>query len=333
MYDFTEDQKREMFARLGEGHKNVIAEFCKGAKSRREVAKRLGYSENTVKTYLTQIYSTLYIEGNDDEKKEILMRAYCRMVQEGYIPPIPPSTDAQISRSPSPPRQRINLVSLLLNIALIAAILILILWRRDQTSQETTPVAMQDTSIPIQATTLAPPPTQVLNTPIPAIAIPTDTYTPIPTDTLAPPPPTETYTLAPAVTRPTATLDPHAGEVNLLISNLPLPAKWITKGKLTYWEGYIHVQSEPFIDLIIEDCGDNDGNERLDILQLFSPQSERIININNCNGTFRERIITANNPGYYRIFLQDNDTSLDNGNGGTLKVEYLENQSVYLYPP
>lgn len=170
-----------------------------------------------------------------------------------------------------------------------------------------------------------------------AQVIPSDTITPEPaiTDTPIPTPtvtatPTETLTITPS---PTVTLDPHEGEVNLLESNLPLPAPWKTKGILTYWEGYIHIQDELFVDVVIKDCGDDNGNGKLDILQIYNPQRENIIDVKNCGGTFNKRIETYQNPGYYRIFLQDNDTSISDGNGGTLLVNGLIDQNVYLSPP
>lgn len=152
---------------------------------------------------------------------------------------------------------------------------------------------------------------------------------------------TPTVTPSPLVTNtptsPAATATPrpeerHPGEVNLLESNQPLPAGWFTNGEFTYWEGFLHVQDEPFIDVIIQDCGDDEGNGRLDIVQIFDPENELVVNERNLNGDPKFRIHTYQKQGYYRIFLQDNDTGSHNGNGGTLIVEMLKDQMIYLNP-
>lgn len=108
---------------------------------------------------------------------------------------------------------------------------------------------------------------------------------------------------------------------------MPLPAPWNTIGRYTYWEGFLHVQDEIFIDLTIENCSDDEGNGRLDIVQVFDPQGEVIIDERNLGGNPIRRIYTYQQPGYYRIFLQDLDTT---GNGGALKVQFLKDQKVYL---
>ena len=152
----------------------------------------------------------------------------------------------------------------------------------------------------------------------------TPTMTPSPLATNTPTPPVATATPRPE--------DRHPGEVNLLESNQPLPAGWFTNGEFTYWEGFLHVQDEPFIDVIIQDCGDDEGNGRLDIVQIFDPENELVVNERNLNGDPKFRIHTYQKQGYYRIFLQDNDTGSHNGNGGTLIVEMLKDQMIYLNP-
>ena len=132
---------------------------------------------------------------------------------------------------------------------------------------------------------------------------------------------------------PSPTMDRHPGEINLLEKDHTLPAPWATNGEFTYWEGFLNVQNEPFIDIIIGDCGDDEGNGRLDILQIFDPQGNFVVNETNSNGDPKFRIRTFENPGYYRIFLQDNDTGSKNGNGGTLIVEMLTDKTVYRNPP
>jgi len=152
--------------------------------------------------------------------------------------------------------------------------------------------------------------------------IPTVTPSPLATNTLTPP-------AATATPRPE---DRHPGEVNLLKSNQSLPAGWFTNGEFTYWEGFLHLQDEPFIDVTVENCGDDEGNGRLDIVQIFDPEGELVVNEQNLNGDQKFRIRTYQKPGYYRVFLQDNDTGTHNGNGGTLIVEMLKDQMIYLNP-
>lgn len=154
----------------------------------------------------------------------------------------------------------------------------------------------------------------------------TPTSTPTPTDT---PTPKLTATSEPTPASHTPTLDPHPGEVNLLESTKPLPAPWVTNGQYTYWEGFLRVQDEPFIDITIANCGDNEGNRRLDILRIYYPDGTLAVNETNCGGDPKFRVRTYQKPGYYRIFLQDNDTGSYDGNGGTLRVEMLQDQTIY----
>jgi hypothetical protein len=144
--------------------------------------------------------------------------------------------------------------------------------------------------------------------------------------TFTPPP---TGTPVPTQVPPKPTADAHPGEVNLLESNKPLPVGWATNGQYTYWEGFLRVQDEPFIDITVADCGDDEGNGRLDIVQIFNPDGTLAVNERNCDGNPKYRVRTYQKPGYYRIFLQDNDTGGHNGNGGTLGVEMLKDQTIY----
>ena len=69
-----------------------------------------------------------------------------------------------------------------------------------------------------------------------------------------------------ATPTPTAT---SAAPTNLLVGNMPLPTGWQTTGPNTFWEGYLHVQDEPVIELTLYDCGDTTGNNRLDVVQVY----------------------------------------------------------------
>jgi hypothetical protein len=267
------------------------------------------------------------------------------------------SKETRVITEPTP-RARLNQSFLriglgVLGVIVIAVILVLAIGNNGQGEIIPTTVAeaIQPTStvqqIPlIEVSTSEPIATSTPSTvnDIAPLPTPTHTYTPLPTDT---PLPTSTTaftntpanTITPELTNtptetPTITLTPdrHLGEINLLESNQMLPTDWITLGEYTYWEGYIHVQDEPFIDIIIEDCSDDSGNGRLDILQIFDAEGDILVNDRNKGGDPKYRINTFQSPGYYRIFLQDNDTT-GNGNSGTLRVDWLQDQTVYISIP
>ena len=135
---------------------------------------------------------------------------------------------------------------------------------------------------------------------------------------------------APAATptpSPTATT---TGSVNLLAGNMPLPTGWHTNGPDTYWEGYLRVQGEPVVEMTLIDCGDNSGNNRLDIVRVYDPGNNLIVNQTNCTGNTIFTIPTAGRPGLYRVLLQDNDTQ--NGNGGNIWLNKLRDQRIYTNP-
>ena len=152
--------------------------------------------------------------------------------------------------------------------------------------------------------------------------------------------PTAPAAIAPEVIEPTPTLtkviptplpimELHPGELNLFEISKALPTGWDTQGRLTYWEGYIHIQDESAFELKIYDCGDNEGNGRLDTVQVYDPNDVLVLNEVNCNGDPTFAVNTNNTPGFYRIFLQDNDTS---GNGGALAINGIKDQIIYPQP-
>ncbi len=175
--------------------------------------------------------------------------------------------------------------------------------------------------------TLPPHPTATASTPLMEQAFDsTPTSTPISAQTGTP-------TLISTPTNPIASPTPtprHLGEINLLESNQSLPTGWFTNGQYTYWEGFLNVQNELFIDITIVNCGDDEGNARLDIIQIYDPEDNLIEEQKNCRDEAQFRIRTFEKPGFYRIFLQDNDTGNTNGNGGTLIVEMLVDQTIYV---
>ena len=123
---------------------------------------------------------------------------------------------------------------------------------------------------------------------------------------------------------PTAT---SAAPTNLLVGNMPLPTGWQTTGPNTFWEGYLHVQDEPVIELTLYDCGDTTGNNRLDVVQVYDPDNNLVIDQTNCTGNLIFSIATAGKPGLYRVRLEDNDTLT--GNEGTIWVNKLRDQRIY----
>lgn len=145
--------------------------------------------------------------------------------------------------------------------------------------------------------------------------------------------PTPMPTSTQVATRMPSSEERHPGEVNLLEANQELPAKWFTNGEFTYWEGFLHVQDEPFIDITVGNCGDNEGNSKLDIIQIFYPDGSVALNERDRGGDPKFRIRTYQKPGYYRIFLQDKDTGRADGNGGQIEVEMLKDQKIYLDIP
>lgn len=159
----------------------------------------------------------------------------------------------------------------------------------------------------------------LINTILPdSTASSTNTEIQLPSPTLF-----ETPTIIPTLA------DRHPGEINLLEANAPLPTDWTANGQYTYWEGFIRVQDEPFIDFTIGDCGDDEGNYRLDKVQIFDPDGNVVVNERNCNGNLKLRVRTYQLPGYYRIFIQDNDTGRRNGNSGELSIDMLRDQTIY----
>jgi hypothetical protein len=163
----------------------------------------------------------------------------------------------------------------------------------------------------------------------PTLPIPPATATPSPTSTSTP--------LATIGATPSPTITPsptalHPGEINLLTENMPLPTGWGVQGLYTYWEGLIQIQNEAFIEVRIEDCGDNEGNGLLNTVQIFDPANNLIINEQNCDGNPTFAVPTAGKPGFYRIFLQDNDTGSQDGNGGVISINGLRNQTIYADP-
>lgn len=165
-------------------------------------------------------------------------------------------------------------------------------------------------------------PTMPISTQMPAPS----TSTPMPPPTVTPIPvtPTFTPTQAPVIR--------HPGMVNLLDVNQRLPAGWVTRGQFTYWEGYIHVQDESFVKIIVKGCEDDEGNGWLDLIQVFDPQGNAVVYKVNCRTSYKAVVDTHGKAGYYRIYLHDNDTSSSDGNGGTLEVDMLLDQIVYVNP-
>ena len=130
-----------------------------------------------------------------------------------------------------------------------------------------------------------------------------------------------------ATPSPTAT---GAAPVNLLVGNMPLPTGWHTNGPNTFWQGYLRVQDEPVIEMTLYDCGDTSGNNRLDIVQVYDPDNNLVVDQTNCSGNLIFSITTAGKPGLYRVRLKDNDTL--NGNSGNIWVNKLRDQRIYADP-
>ena len=130
-----------------------------------------------------------------------------------------------------------------------------------------------------------------------------------------------------ATPSPTAT---GAAPANLLVGNMPLPTGWRTNGPNTIWEGYLRVQDEPVIEMTLYDCGDTSGNNRLDIVQVYDPDNNLVVDQTNCSGNLIFSITTAGKPGLYRVRLKDNDTLT--GNGGNIWVNKLRDQRIYTDP-
>jgi len=130
-----------------------------------------------------------------------------------------------------------------------------------------------------------------------------------------------------ATPSPTAT---GAVAANLLAGNMPLPTGWQTDGPDTVWEGYLRVQDEAVIEMTLYDCGDSTGNKQLDIVQVYDPDNNLVVDQTNCSGNLIFSIATAGKPGFYRVRLKDNDTR--HGNDGNIWVNKLRDQRVYTDP-
>ncbi len=130
-----------------------------------------------------------------------------------------------------------------------------------------------------------------------------------------------------ATPSPTATGGTSA---NLLAGNMPLPTGWYTNGANTVWEGYLRVQDEPVIEMTLYDCGDTSGNNQLDVVQVYDPDNNLVVDQTNCTGNLIFSIATAGKPGLYRVRLKDNDTLA--GNGGNIWVNKLRDQHIYTDP-
>jgi hypothetical protein len=82
--------------------------------------------------------------------------------------------------------------------------------------------------------------------------------------------------------------------------------------------------------MTLYDCGDTSGNNRLDIVQVYDPDNNLVVDQTNCSGNLIFSITTAGKPGLYRVRLKDNDTLT--GNGGNIWVNKLRDQRIYTDP-
>ena len=130
-----------------------------------------------------------------------------------------------------------------------------------------------------------------------------------------------------ATPSPTAT---GAAPVNLLVGNMPLPTGWHTDGPNAFWQGYLHVQDEAVIEMTLYDCGDTSGNKMLDIVRVYDPNNNLVVDQTNCTGNLIFSIATAGKPGLYRVYLRDDDTR--GGNSGNIWVNKLRDQRIYKDP-
>src|SRR5690606_33203341 len=91
---------------------------------------------------------------------------------------------------------------------------------------------------------------------------------------------------------------------NLLTDVMPLPGGWVTGGILTFWEGYINVQTENAITVNITNCGDDEGNNTLDAIQITDPTGLIVGSVSGCSSNSRSfPINTQGKPGWYRIYF------------------------------
>ncbi|MCO5182172.1 MAG: PT domain-containing protein [Candidatus Promineofilum sp.] len=130
--------------------------------------------------------------------------------------------------------------------------------------------------------------------------------------------------------------NPVLAATNVLAQIEPLPTGWATYGILTFWEGYIHIQNETAITVRATDCGDNEGDGKLDAIQITDSTGLIVGEASGCASSSRSfPIDTAGKPGWYRIYFLDKDTGAVRstlGNGGGLSVEGLVDQHVYPVP-
>jgi hypothetical protein len=116
-------------------------------------------------------------------------------------------------------------------------------------------------------------------------------------------------------------------EINLFTASARLPTGWGVQGKGTYWQAYFLVQDEPFVDVTVLDCTDNEGDRGTDEIQVIDPDGLPIIDMPKCSGNLSKRIETKS--GWYRIIIFDRDTT---GNGGEIRIGWLKHQMLYKDP-
>lgn len=68
----------DLFNELSPEQIRLISEICKNHKIKaKDVAQKMGYSEVTIRAWLTDIYKKAHIEGDDNEKKQMLIKLFC----------------------------------------------------------------------------------------------------------------------------------------------------------------------------------------------------------------------------------------------------------------
>lgn len=205
MSKLSEEDKHELFNQLTERQREIVSELCKGDITNKEIAKKLGLEENSVKVYLNTIYSRLIIEGEGEEKRENLRREYCFLATgQVYMPSQPvhiplepeniPTTDSDIPTKSSvessnvqqmyeePPPARPRWIRILLVVGMIVVVVLLFVFRNAPDDPQVTEVAQVPTIEPTIEPSLEPTQEPTL--------IPTDTaiptITPLPTNTPSP---------------------------------------------------------------------------------------------------------------------------------------------------
>ena len=78
---------------------------------------------------------------------------------------------------------------------------------------------------------------------------------------------------------------------------------------MTFWEGYIRVQNESNITVSVTDCGDDEGDGKLDAMQITDPSGLIVGLARGCSSDSRLfPINTEGKPGWYRLYFLYKDT-------------------------